>query len=385
MHNMAALKPAPSPQIAGVSRRAALALPAVPFLLGARPSKAFVSSDVAVKALADLPMRRLKLPKGGVGRDYLLAQLTIKGKGPYDFMVDSGLTAELITPHLQEVLGIQGGNTRVSGLGAGGSVSAGQLVPLEGAALCCGEFPAYGGAELPLPPLNAVVTAFPQEHLDPEHDPVEGMLGMEMLSLFDADFDFPAGRLRLYRPGEGAAAAAEAGLIEVPAAVINESGLLAIRATSPGAPSPQPFTAILDCGASFSAINWAAAGLVGLPARGDRAYQRGPQIYSVGVDGRPAPYPTHPLTLTFKGDASKDPRTGGLSFAPPPAGWRPWDAVDAAVGDLPVFGQLLGDPGASFKGPAVLVGLDVLSQRRTMLCAGKDGEGRRRRLYVGAR
>lgn len=33
-----------------------------------------------------------------------------------------------------------------------------------------------------------------------------------------------------------------------PAAVINESGLLAIRATSPGAPFPQPFTALLDCG-----------------------------------------------------------------------------------------------------------------------------------------
>lgn len=53
---------------------------------------------------------------------------------------------------------------------------------------------------------------------DPEHDPVEGMLGMEMLSLFDADFDFPAGRLRLYRPGEGAAVAEAAGLVEVPAA-----------------------------------------------------------------------------------------------------------------------------------------------------------------------
>jgi len=38
-------------------------------------------------------------------------------------------------------------------------------VPLEGAALCCGDFPLTGGKELPLPPLNAVVTSFPQEHL----------------------------------------------------------------------------------------------------------------------------------------------------------------------------------------------------------------------------
>ena len=33
----------------------------------------------------------------------------------------------------------------------------------------------------------------------------------------------------------------------------------------------------------------------------------------------------------------------------------------------------------------ILVGLDVLSQRRTMLCAGQAGQGRRRRLFIGAR
>jgi hypothetical protein len=34
-----------------------------------------------------------------------------------------------------------------------------------------------GQPDLMLPPLTAVVTSFVQEHLDPEHDPVEGMLG----------------------------------------------------------------------------------------------------------------------------------------------------------------------------------------------------------------
>jgi hypothetical protein len=33
---------------------------------------------------------RIKLPKGGVGRDYVLIQLIIDGAGPYDFMLDSG-------------------------------------------------------------------------------------------------------------------------------------------------------------------------------------------------------------------------------------------------------------------------------------------------------
>jgi hypothetical protein len=80
-----------------------------------------------------------------------------------------------------------------------------------------------------------------------------------------------------------------------------------------------------------------------------------PLMRPQGVDGRPAPYPTHPLQLTYKGDASKDPRTGALTFEAPPAAWRPWGKVDAAVGDLPVFGQLLGDPSGRtpFTGPAV--------------------------------
>lgn len=38
-----------------------------------------------------------------MGRDYVLVQLSVRGKGPFDFMVDTGLTAELITPHLRKV------------------------------------------------------------------------------------------------------------------------------------------------------------------------------------------------------------------------------------------------------------------------------------------
>lgn len=53
--------------------------------------------------------------------------------------------------------------------------------------------------------------------------------------MFDVDFDFPAKRIRLYRPGEGVAAATAAGLVDVPAAVLNETGVLGIRATTPKA------------------------------------------------------------------------------------------------------------------------------------------------------
>lgn len=58
----------------------------------------------------------------------MVVQLTINGEGPYDFMVDSGLTAEIITPELQQHLGIRSSNRKVAGMAAGGSSAAGDLV-----------------------------------------------------------------------------------------------------------------------------------------------------------------------------------------------------------------------------------------------------------------
>eukprot|EP00887_Chlorella_sp_A99_P000088 scaffold16.g88.t1 len=330
-------------------------------------------------------MRRLRLPQGTVGRDYILLQLKIKDLPQvYDFMVDTGEAdgrSALDIPKTRFKL--------EQGLTAGGVMEGADLVELKDARLVGAEW-------LPLPPQLAVVTDFLQasmalhlEHLDPEHDPVEGMIGMELLKLFDTDFDFPAGRIRLYRPGEGLAAAQVAGLVEVPAAVLNDTGILGIRVTSPegAARGKQPFVGLLDCGASFSAINWQAAALAGLPPRGDPAYgvpgQPTQGVAIVGVDGKPQTLPITEIQVTFVGDVSRG-GDGGLSFAPPPAGWRPWAPVQVAVGELPAFAQLLSRDGKTpFKGPAMLVGLDVLSQRRVVIGAGYGKEGRARQLYVG--
>ena len=135
--------------------------------------------------MADLPMIRLHLPGAGVGRDYIAIQLKVENEGPFDFMIDSGLTTELITPHLQQSLGIGDKKSNaplIQGLGAGGSTQGGQLVKLDTASLYGGRFPNKGQTELNLPPLYAIVTDFPQAHIDPNHN-VEGMLGMEMLDV----------------------------------------------------------------------------------------------------------------------------------------------------------------------------------------------------------
>lgn len=329
--------------------------------------------------LADLPMIRLSLNGvEGFGREYVALKLKIKGQGPFDFMVDTGLTTEFITPHLRQVLDIHknAASSKIRGLAAGGSTIANDLVELDDAALCCGKID--GSDELPLPKLHAIITNFPQEHIDPAHDPVEGMLGMEMLSQYDVDFDFPAGRIRFWKPGT--AVQATTGLVAIPAVVINETGLIGIRLATPG--TTQPVLAFLDCGSTFSLVNWQAAKILGFPEKEDPVYKTSSTIMAIGIDGRPFRLPTAKKVLTFTGDTMMDPSTGKpIGFQPPTSNWKPWSAVEVAVGDLPVFSSALGDGVRPFTGPAALIGLDILAQRRVIFETG-TGNTRRRRILI---
>ena len=96
----------------------------------------------------------------------------------------AGLTTELITPNLTKELGLDkrtNGAKTISGLAAGGGTATNPIIDLEGASLCCGKFSTEGG--LALPGLHAVITDFPQEHVDPAHD-VSGMLGMKLCVVY---------------------------------------------------------------------------------------------------------------------------------------------------------------------------------------------------------
>lgn len=71
----------------------------------------------------------------------------------------------------------------------------------------------------------------------------------------------------------------------------------------------------------------------------------------IGIDGKPQVLPRAPVRLSFAGTPRPD-----RTFEAPPPGWQPWAAVQAGVGDLPVFSQLLGDGQTPFTGPAALIG-----------------------------
>ena len=337
-------------------------------------ANAFVPST---KALVDVPMIRLRLPKGGFGREYIALKMKIKGQGPFDFMVDSGLTTELITPHLQGILGIQEGLNRLSTIAGGGERVLYPIVELTGVSIDIGD----DASGPPLPKLTAVITDFPQEHIDPAHDPVEGMVGMEFLSLFDVDLDFPNNRIRLFEPG----IADTKGLSELPAVVINESMLIGIRISAPDQQNSQPILGFLDCGSTFSCINWKAAQFLGLPPKNDPLYRSGPAITALGIDGRPMTLSTIRKQLSYAGNPIVDPDSRRpVGFEMPPANWKPWDPVQLAVGDIPVFSNILGDGAIPYQGPAALIGLDILAQRRVVLGAGASNS-RKRRVAVSFR
>ena len=355
------------------------------------------SSSVSLKPLADVPLKRLRLPKGSFGREYVIVQLKINDKGPLFFMVDTGLSIEMMSPHLVESLGLssKSGSTKLlEGLSAGGRSSE-SVLELSGASLCCGKFNTDNDDddELVLPMLHAVVTDFPQEHIDPIIDPVEGMLGMELLDMFDVDFDFPKGRLRLWKPGTASMVAKKDKMIAISDGVINDTGLLGLRLSSTNnknngnddissesPPNKQPVLGIIDTGASFSTVNWAATPYLGIPSKENvEAYQNSPKILGLGIDMKPINLSTTNLSFTFVGESYRDSNSGQLLFQNPPSNWKPWNEVTVAVGDLPVFSQLLGNGVKSYNGPAVLLGLDILSQRRIIL---ETGRGRKRNLYI---
>ena len=310
--------------------------------------------------LAELPMKRLKLPKGAAGNDLVAMPIKIDGQGPFDFMLDTALTSETITPELQKTLGMSDDNAmKVEGLAAGGSKGEEKLVMLEGVSL------SEEGQGVELPPLHAIVTDFPEEKIDPAQK-VDGMVGIETLELFYVDFDFPAGVVRLWPSGTAASVAEEAGMISVPAAIVNdETYLLAIRITSEKSLEKklQPFLGIVDVGASFSTCSWEAAKLLAELPRNKIAYIGSPTVMAVGVDNKPIPMPMKHVTLTFLGGAPQD-EDSKVQFEQPPPEWKPWNKVKVGVGDLPVCSLALGDKDHPFKGPAAIIGLDVLSQRK---------------------
>ncbi|CAK9039633.1 unnamed protein product [Durusdinium trenchii] len=298
-----------------------------------------------VKPICEVPLHRLKPVDGQVGGQFASISAVLGGES-VELMLDTGLSEGMVTPSLAKKLKLQPIGS-AEGATAGGDATV-QLVQLKDLTLECGEL---------LEPVTAAVASFPEEKIDQKWS-LNGMLGYQALQSYDADIDFPRGKLRLWRPGEGAAVAAQAGLANVEAVVLPDFAILGVRVMQPESRAAAAL-GVIDTGAGFSAITPSAA--VALKARAGKQ-----AVTIVGVDGRPLQMPlTSEVTLPL----------GGKEL--PGGGWETavsLKTTSAALGDLPAL-QIF----ANGK-PAVLLGLDVLGKRRLVFAAGS---GPKRQLFIG--
>ena len=304
--------------------------------------------STSMKPICEVPLHRLKPVTGQIGGQFATVSASIRGE-KVELMLDTGLTEGMVTPSLAKKLKLQRVGS-AEGAAAGGDATV-DLVKLEDLTLECGQA---------LEPVVAAVASFPEEKLDKSFS-LSGMLGFQALQSYDADIDFPQQKLRLWRPGEGAAAAEKAGLSEVEAVVLPDFAILGVRVMQPNSRAAAAL-GVVDTGAGFTTVNSAAA-----PSLRAKAVKTGVAVTVLGVDGRPLQLP-----LTSEVDLP----LGGKALAE--GGWETAVSLKASsvvLGDLPALNTFVGQGK-----PAVLLGLDVLGKRRLIFAAGS---GPKRRLFVG--
>lgn len=351
----------------------------------------------ASEPILDISMQKLKLPRFAVGTGPITMPVKIQDQGPFRFMVDTGLTKEIVSPQLMEMIQNSSHQKKkkksifqMQGLAAGGKAAKQDVIELSDVALVDETHPDVKVS----PNLEAMVGDFVQVSLDPQK-PVAGMIGMDVLLNYDVDIDYPAGRIRLWSPGTAAKEAKRLGMVEIPTSVINESLLLGTRITGKLASDKQkqeeykqPFLGIIDSGSTFSAINWEAAKLMGLPPKSNVMKYNpltSPPIMASGMDNKPLYLPTKKIQFTFCGDVIENKDHKIIGFESPPETWTPWKPVMAAIGDLPIFELLLGTETNPYKGPAGIIGMDILSQRRVILEAAPPNWNKGKKIQLSRR
>ncbi len=264
----------------------------------------------------------------------VLVKASVGGHDSLVFIFDTAGGGSVVSPETVARLGIAAGaGDSVQVMGASGAVRLRQ-VPLPAVSV--------GGAEVR--GITAVVaeTGRFRRSAGPAY---AGILGNDFLRAFDVEVDVPAGRLRLWRRGEGAAPRPGA----APASVANVSPL-------PGfvmfdvAVGDSTVRAILDSGAHLSTLNWRAAAGAGV-TRGTAGMRV--TRAAAGMSGD-----------TVESHHFRFDRVGveGLRFPP----------LEMRISDLPVFAAL----GLGAR-PTMLVGADLLrtcrvfisyTERRVHLC-----------------
>lgn len=234
------------------------------------------------------------------------------------------------------------------------------------------------GDGIPLGVMSGVmVEDFPQRKIGEEVGiSIDGMLGQGFLEQCDLELDAGQGFLRAWNPGSFAEEQVGSGwkaltTLKLPADL---QGLLL---SVPG--GLEPVVGIVDTGASHTVLNRNAAYVLGLEVSAAESGMQSRFVRGIGLDSSQLEMPLVTVSNVMLGGASQVtivPRARAtasdrLSWSfrnvvcPPAERIGPLDSVAMAVGDIGIFEQLLTqnqDTIGDFKGPAALLGQDILAQ-----------------------
>ncbi|MCQ8277433.1 retroviral-like aspartic protease family protein [Acetobacteraceae bacterium KSS8] len=208
---------------------------------------------------------------------FISLRATVSGR-PVSFLVDTGSETGLLTPHAVSALGLppdRAHRTQLQGTGGTGWTVQNALLPPIG----LGGLVLPGGS-VPVGPLPAMPVIAP---------PVAGLIGADLLSRFDVEFDLKQGRLLFWTRRSASVACAPppnwSGRFDtLPMRLDHGRPVLTVRLDG------RPMTALLDSGARSRIVSVRAAERDGVSAG---VLAADPGGINAGVDGHESVYHWH--------------------------------------------------------------------------------------------
>ena len=280
--------------------------------------------------------------------------------------VDTGVTSNVLTPAACEALSVVPEDADIRALAADGDLRV-QRAVLHDVTL---------EQRVPVPQFTALVFDFPQCALAARQNvPLHGVVGMQFLEQFD--LHIRPGEVEVYAAGGGLSRAVQDPSWQLIRGIVMATGLMAVQVQVDG--HAQPFLGIVDTGASGSMMNRVAAETLG-----DAFWERfdGKGVAATGMAGKTSVMPAIPARVSLSSfhenltlRVHQKNRWWALPMEDDCAERVAFgQEVPVAIGEWN-YGPDTGLPELdlhSYKGPLMLIGQDILTQRELIF----NGKGK---------
>ncbi|CAM6089213.1 unnamed protein product [Calypogeia fissa] len=204
------------------------------------------------KTLTQIPIRRLRNTANSP-KNYILIPLKINSKGPFNFILDTGSTVTLVQPTVVTYnLQLTPTPAQQSLALFGGGLSDQKVMSID-----------FSEVELGNHSMKNVSALLMDQNMLQGWDPsIAGLLGLNILSQFDVEFDFKRELLVFHAPGAANRKECDVQYMEKLETSDVMLGILGVKVALGSAP---PETALLDLGSSLCVATPDVARLAGVP------------------------------------------------------------------------------------------------------------------------